>query len=199
MRGFESRQPGRTREHEGTHTESLRALADHDLLSLRDLKIAVQPDFERGAFIEHQVVTRFESGVSPICGAGTRAGGSTVFSALMGSCGCAFAGPYYYGLSDFFFGHAFTTYLAFLTDLAQSVFARNSSYGCDEWNPPVLSFDFVETEKEASVQSGFDGTHVSFDLLALLKRHAIWREQGLGQPCTKMVARLYRVSVETVG
>src|SRR5438270_13623235 len=66
-------------------------------LSLWNLKIAVQPNFQRCAFVEHQVVTRLECGVGAIRRAGARSRGCAVLAALVSSGGSSFAGSYHYG------------------------------------------------------------------------------------------------------
>jgi hypothetical protein len=146
---------------------------------LWDLKVAVQPDFECRALIEHQVVTRLECGVGAIRRARARTGGCSVFAALVSTRGSAFAGSYHHGLGDFFFGHPFTSDLAFLANLAQSVFAGDSGYGSDERDPSMLSFDFVKTQQKAGVQPWFDSAYVAFDLPALIQRGAVGSGEGL--------------------
>jgi hypothetical protein len=172
-----------------------------DLLLFRgNLQIAVETDFERGAFIEDEIVARFYGGERAISRAFAGAGSRLTLIVVVNAGGCAFTRSHHDSFGNFFFRHALAADFAFFADLLQSVFTGHSCNGGDQGNPSVLSFDFVKAEQQARVHARFYSTDVTFDPLTLVNHQAAgWGEQRLGETTVETISGLDALGVETIG
>src|SRR5258708_6260734 len=129
----------------------------------------------------------------------TCAGSGSALASGVRALGSALTGSNHDSLGDLLFAHTFAANLSFFTNLTQAVFAGNSGDCCDEREPSVRSFNFVEAQDQARVQTWFNRAHMTFDFLAAIDDGPVGSEKRFGKAGVEAVSSLRGMRVDAVG
>src|SRR5262249_34261837 len=129
----------------------------------RYLQRMVEPNFQRGAFVEAEIAVCQESRYRADGCSDAGADGSTASAASHCTANCAHTGACACSFDLVPLIHAAAFDLAFFVRRFDAVFARNAGHCCDQRNPSMTGFDLVETEQQARMKAVLHSAHMTFD------------------------------------